>query len=226
MKKIIFLLFAFLSFTYGVAVGTYQIFPFKQIIYLKNIVKKPAENTFVLDKIQFFEKFNNIDYNFVFIGDSITDRASWSEIFPLKLIANRGISGDTTNGVLNRIDSIFKTNAKTAFIMIGVNDVASDVPDIEIVDNYKNIIIQLQKNGMTVIVQSILYTSNKKHNDSIGFVNKEIRDFCTDKNIDYIDLNAIFAPNKLLLTNYSNDGVHLNGDAYYLWSKEISKYMY
>src|SRR5215472_17420528 len=58
----------------------------------------------------------------VMIGDSLTDGAEWKEMFPGTAVVNRGVDGDTTAGVLRRMDGITSARAKKAFIMIGIND--------------------------------------------------------------------------------------------------------
>jgi len=72
--------------------------------------------------MSFYEQHGNHDYDIVFIGDSLTDSAEWEDLFPSSNIANRGIGGDRTNGVLKRMNSIYSTNASKAFIMLGIND--------------------------------------------------------------------------------------------------------
>ena len=70
-----------------------------------------------------FEALANVDrYDTVMLGDSITDEARWDELLNSSTIQNRGISGDTTSGVLDRLDSTNK-NIKKVFIMVGINDI-------------------------------------------------------------------------------------------------------
>lgn len=77
-------------------------------------------------KKQRFESYKT-KADIVMVGDSITDGAEWHEMFPQLNIVNRGISGDTTVGVLNRLEGITQTQAKKAFIMIGVNGRFNDL---------------------------------------------------------------------------------------------------
>ena len=56
------------------------------------------------------------------VGDSLTELAPWSGIFPDADIANYGISGDTVDGVVARVPSILASRAKKVFVMIGIND--------------------------------------------------------------------------------------------------------
>jgi hypothetical protein len=68
-------------------------------IRVKSVLLKP----YYQHKKQRFESYKT-KADIVMIGDSITDGAEWHEMFPQLNIVNRGISGDTTVGVLNRLD--------------------------------------------------------------------------------------------------------------------------
>ena len=60
----------------------------------------------------------------IFLGDSITDSAEWSELFGDLHVLNRGISGDNTAGVLNRFGEIIQRKPAEVFLMIGIDDLA------------------------------------------------------------------------------------------------------
>ena len=62
----------------------------------------------------------------VFLGDSITEHGNWNEWFPATPLVNRGISGDTTAGVLARLDTAID-NPLAVFLLIGTNDLAFGV---------------------------------------------------------------------------------------------------
>ena len=122
-RAILFFLLGIFLFIYGIAVDRYRVFPFKQISYIKNIIlptstpykeKKPRATLF-----DYF--FPQVDV--VMIGDSITQNAIWSEIFPNIKIANRGLVGDTTEDILKRMDTILSVQPKKALIMVGTNDI-------------------------------------------------------------------------------------------------------
>ena len=63
----------------------------------------------------------------VFLGDSLSDGAEWSELFSRQDILNRGISGDTSTGVLDRLDEVVRHQPKKIFLLIGINDIARDI---------------------------------------------------------------------------------------------------
>ena len=62
-------------------------------------------------------------------------------------------------------------------------------------------------------------------NDKVKNLNKKLEQIAKNKNIDFIDLNSIFAPNDYLEKIYTDDEIHLNGKAYILWANEILKYI-
>ena len=79
----------------------------------------------------------------IFIGDSITDMYSLDDHYAdLSLAAyNRGIGGDTTDGVLNRLQvSIFDLKPSSVVLMIGTNDVNAGLSEEKILSNYSEIL--------------------------------------------------------------------------------------
>ncbi|USD62272.1 hypothetical protein J4N45_23130 [Vibrio sp. SCSIO 43140] len=228
-------LFIVLSFVYGLAVGTYKIFPYNEVQNVKRALiggdgkghrsfKEPSYT----HKTSFFKLIAQNDYDIVFIGDSITDGSDWNDVFPDKIIANRGISGDTTDGVLKRMDTILNTKAEKAFVMIGTNDVSRGFDVETIFKNYVEILDLLLSNDIEPIVQSTLFTYNDEMRDNrtIKALNKKLKTFCENNDITYVDLNAILSKNETLIKKYSDDGLHLNGSGYVAWSKIIEEHVY
>lgn len=157
------------SFLYGVITVQYKIFPFDQLRAIKQLVSpspspspSPSYSDYFYQKKSFFEQHGGRQYDVVFIGDSITDGAEWEDLFPSLKIANRGIGGDRTDGVLKRMDSIYSTNARKAFIMIGINDFGGGAEVNDVVENYKSIISNLVAHGMQTYVQSTILAGNRK----------------------------------------------------------------
>ena len=71
-----------------------------------------------------FENLPNTQDEIIFLGNSITDGCEWSELFQDLRIKNRGISGDITEGVLQRLKEVTESKPSKVFIMIGVNDIS------------------------------------------------------------------------------------------------------
>ena len=161
------------------------------------------------------------------LGDSITDEGEWSELWG-EVVQNRGISGDTTSGVLDRLYTL-NPNTKRVFIMIGVNDIMRGYSEDLVFENYKKIVKFFQEKDIDVVIQATLYIGESRKqnfNPKIEKLNKNLKDFAKEQNIKFVDLNPILAPQKTLLEEFTKDDLHLNGDAYKLWIETLKKLKY
>ena len=128
-------------------------------------------------KSQFEMLEQNDKYKIVMIGDSITDGGLWNELLNNDLIQNRGIAGDTTDGVLDRLNSTNK-NINQAFIMIGINDFFQEKSVDYVFSNYLKIIENLQQKGIKVYIQSTLFVGDEKpskYNEKVEVLNEKLK---------------------------------------------------
>src|SRR3712207_850541 len=88
-----------------------------KIPFLKTKLSKSFvyDNPYYQDKKTHFETLLKSESEILFLGDSISDYCEWSEFFPNKRIKNRGIAGDTTDGILNRIDEVIQSKPEKLF---------------------------------------------------------------------------------------------------------------
>ncbi|HWR29785.1 MAG TPA: GDSL-type esterase/lipase family protein [Negativicutes bacterium] len=171
----------------------------------------------------------------VFFGDSITFGADWERLFPESPVVNRGISGDTTSGLLNRQNEIIALRPKQIFLMIGTNDLCFGRPVDQVIENYSKILARFQAElpGTPVYVQSILpfndqmFPSNGlRKNQNIRALNKAIKPLAQKYGYEYLDLSGAFTgKDGRLLPQYTYDGLHLNDDAYQVWRRLIDSYV-
>lgn len=177
-------------------------------------------------KSQFEVLTMNEKYTTIMLGDSITDEGLWDELLNSDKVQNRGISGDTTSGVLDRLNSI-SSNIQQVFIMIGVNDIMRGKEVDEIYANYLKIIKTFKDKNIKVYIQSTLYigeTRKANFNPKVEELNKRLEKYANENKITFINLNPIFAAQKVLKKEFTADDLHLNGSAYKLWAQEIKKY--
>ena len=168
----------------------------------------------------------------IFLGDSITEGAHWNELFENDEILNRGIGGDTSAGVLKRMDEIIRHQPSKLFICIGTNDIAYSIKIADILSNYRLIIDAVRKKSPQTImyIQAVLpvgkYVILGHNNESVLTLNDELKKMCTEQNITYIDLHKTFINKEgCLKEEYTNDKLHLLGNAYLIWKQEIAGYM-
>ncbi|AUP80636.1 GH92 family glycosyl hydrolase [Flavivirga eckloniae] len=191
-----------------------------------------AIKAYYYHKKEHFESLPDTENEIIFLGNSITDGAEWSELFQNPNIKNRGIGGDDTDGVLGRLEEVTSSNPKQLFIMIGTNDLAYGKTVDYINNNYVTILdtVKKQSPNTEIFIQSILPVDDNVHstrpNKSIRDINRFLKQLCAERNINYIDLNPVFADEHgKLNTSYSIDGLHLNGKGYLVWKKEIEKFL-
>ena len=115
-RAILFFLLGTLLIIYGIAVEKYRIFPFEQIRYVKNIIL-PASKPYVKPRATLFDYFSP-QVDVVMIGDSITQNAIWSEIFP-------NILGIRVVTLSFRIPVAILAEATLSFIGLGIAPPAS-----------------------------------------------------------------------------------------------------
>ena len=103
----------------------------------------------------------------VFLGDSITQ--GWGDnlggLFPGVKVANRGISGDTTRGVLIRLkEDVLDLNPASVVLLIGTNDLEEKADPETIAGNLKLILAELKKHNakMPVVLCQVFPSSASK----------------------------------------------------------------
>lgn len=103
----------------------------------------------------------------VFLGDSITQ--GWKDLlgtsFPGVMVANRGISGDTTRGVLIRLqDDVLTLHPAGVVMLIGTNDLEDKAEPWTVATNIRLIIDAMKKydSAMPVVLCEVLPSSLTK----------------------------------------------------------------
>ncbi|MEL7246167.1 MAG: GDSL-type esterase/lipase family protein [Cyanobacteria bacterium J06573_2] len=200
----------------------------------RNIQNDLNINSYYKHKKSQFEVLTESNNSILFLGDSLTDEGEWTELLRNKNIINRGISGDTTRRILNRLDAVVNTKPKQIFLMVGINDFVNEKKSIEqVLDKYK-IILEELKNKIPqteVFIQSVLPVNNSftyflQDNQKVIKFNLKLQELAKEFDYKYIDIFSNLADlDNQLDANYTTDGVHLNGKAYLIWKEAVEKYV-
>ncbi|SEN65110.1 Glycosyl hydrolase family 20, catalytic domain [Mucilaginibacter gossypiicola] len=194
-------------------------------------------STYYQQRVSHFKTLPKTTDDIIFLGNSITDGAEWSELFGDSRIKNRGISGDISAGVIARLPEIAGRRPAKVFLLIGVNDLSrntspdSVVKNIGLISNY----LHEQTPATQVYVQSILPV-NKIYNKFGIHTNKSARiievnqrlESAADKNhYTYINIHDAFrGKDGLLRPELTNDGLHLKGEGYLVWKHLLYPYVF
>jgi lysophospholipase L1-like esterase len=192
-----------------------------------------AMKAYYYHKKEHFETLPNTPGEIIFLGNSITDGAEWSELFGGNpKIKNRGIGGDDTDGVLQRLEEVTDSKPAKIFIMIGTNDLAYGKSVDHVASNHEKIIQRIRQDSpeTKIYMQSVLPVDDAIHatrpNSSMLEINKRLKQYAEKNGVTFIDLVVTFSDtNGKLDKKYSIDGLHLNGAGYLKWVEVIRKYV-
>jgi len=187
-------------------------------------------------KVEQFKTYVDSPKDIYFLGNSITAGTDWSELLGIPNIKNRGISGDITFGVVERLAEVTAGKPAKVFILIGINDISRDIPDSFILDNYRKIIqgIKSASPNTKIYFHTLLpvnneFTQFKNHynkDQHILFVNEGLKKLAAKENITCIDLYPHFLDsNRKLEKKYTIDGLHLNAAGYAVWKEILQPYL-
>lgn len=179
-------------------------------------------------RVSHFEAFAAEPGDVVFLGDSITEGGRWEEIFPGARARNRGIGGDTTTGVLARLEQVSERRPAQVFLLIGTNDLFAGVPEAQIAENVAAITTRLRAGSpeAQLFVQSVLPRA-AKYRARVESLNARLREIARDDGATFVDLYPHFldARDGSIRDDLSNDELHLMGPGYRVWREQIAGYV-
>jgi len=159
----------------------------------------------------------------VMLGDSLTERHDWNGSLKANAIVhNRGIAGDTTDGVLVRLDEVIAAQPRAVFIMIGTNDLWSANSAKRAVGNIEKIIATVIGGSprTRIFVQTVLpIRSEPMRNIKVRDINAKLREVASSQGAVLIDTYSMAVDgNGLLKAEFTEDGVHLTAAGYAAWA--------
>lgn len=191
---------------------------------------------------------NNVDVDFVFIGDSITDNWELNAYLGKtnKVIINRGISGDVTEYLYKRFDAdVTQLKPKHCILLIGVND-SWDLEyepwnqrngrSVEYVlnkanENIKAIVKKAKENNIHLIMCTVLPTNmtfttkDDDRNVYILEINRTIRKICEEEKLILVDYYPYFVmqDKSIVRDGLTFEGLHPNTEGYNLMMKVLKE---
>lgn len=181
-----------------------------------------------------FKSYPDSRNDYIFLGNSITAGTDWNELLGLTNCRNRGISGDISFGILERLDEVTAGKPAKVFILIGINDIRDQIPDSVIAGNQRRIVqrIKAASPATKIYFHTLLpvnneFTQFKNHynkDEHIQAVNEALKKMAAEEKITLIDLHPHFLDaQKKLAKQYTMDGLHLNAAGYKVWADILRK---
>ncbi|MCA9126070.1 MAG: DUF1080 domain-containing protein [Planctomycetales bacterium] len=188
------------------------------------------QNLWLRRRSQWAQQIEKDQQAVVFLGDSITQ--GWNDDFRGKFpdvkVANRGISGDTTRGMLLRLEQdVLSLDPAAVVMLMGTNDLEELATPEQVAANFRLIIRRLKEHNpkMPIIVCEVFPSSESKKRpaDKIKQVNALYRESVYgDGQITVIDTWTLFAneDGDAKLEEFP-DLLHPNNAGYEKWSKAL-----
>lgn len=194
-------------------------------------------STYYYQRASLFDVLPVDSTDIVFVGNSITDGSEWHELFQNPRVKNRGISGDTTQGIYDRLDAILKGHPAQLFLLAGTNNVPRGESADSIAEGIRRIVqkIKRQSPRTEILVQSLLpvtphygmFEGHTSRWQMIPDINRAIRKVTQEEQVTFIDLFPHFSDERgQMKTIYTNDGLHLLGNGYLHWKEIIEPYIH
>ena len=220
-------------------------------IFLSSCGKKPQEEQQPEEQLSYYDtkvaQFTNENPSLkknqiVFIGDSITDGYPLNDYYSDlgKEVYNRGISGDTTEGVINRLKvSLYDIEPSKIVLLIGINDMNMKWEDSRILTNYETILSGIKTNLPNAMVYPLSITPmNKTVETYAGWINAEnankkakelnveIENLANKYSYTYLDLHSKLVDSEGFLSEeYSPDGIHFGSGGFAVWTNLVKPYL-
>lgn len=158
-----------------------------------------------------------------FAGDSLTAGGDWGRWFPEDRVENHGRAGDTTEGLIARIDDVVANSPDVIVLLIGTNDLAWHLSVERIVRNIETILATLRKrmSRAQILIQSVL-PREAEFAAAVREINRHLWQFAPVVRAQYLDLWPVLATAGCVLNPaYTIDGLHLTDEGYEAWLSEL-----
>lgn len=167
----------------------------------------------------------------VLLGDSITEIFNWYELFESfiretgQAVYNRGISGDTSDRLLERLESnALNIAPRNLVLLIGTNDLGIGAPVAFTMKNVEKILLRAREviPEMNLILQAVypvnkhlgrdsVYMVGRRRNAEIRRLNAELHPLAAQYSAHWLDLTGPLSDAQGNLSGeYCYDGLHLN----------------
>ena len=161
-------------------------------------------------------EYEDYEVDVAFIGDSLTDGYDLSTYYPQYVTANRGIGGDTTFGLEERLQvSLYDLKPKVVVMLIGANNMDT------MLENYESILQGLKENlpDSKIVILSLTAMGGEhwgRKNQLAAYNNVSIKLLAQKYDYAYVDLYSVLYDVSIgeVYEGYTTDGGHFTPKGY------------
>lgn len=208
-------------FVWAAATVYKQVWPYSLLKHYSGESSSEGHSLHSRQRRSLFDTFTR-NKDIVFLGDSISEQAPWVEMFPGVSLANRGVSGERLVDMVTRVDGVIALRPKAVFLMGGVND-AVDGDVASALSSISTIVEALHDESIDVYLQTTIEPRGPRR-VFVKRLNIEIKKLAEVRGLVLID-TATLADDGGLRSEYTLDGVHLNGDGFKAWQRLLEPHV-
>ena len=189
---------------------------------LKAAIAEYRENKYSLYSEE-NERYADYEVDVAFLGDSLTDGYDVVRYYPQFKVSNRGIGGDTTFDLEERLKvSVYDLVPKAVVMLIGANNLPT------MFDNYEHILKGLKDNlpNTKIILLSLTNMGQDwgKGNELAAYNNVKIKKLAEKYGFAFVDLYSPLMNLKTgeIYPEYTTDGGHLTEKGYEVLTEQIT----
>lgn len=161
------------------------------------------------------------------LGHSLIEFGAWERLLPGQTVASLGRAGETTAGLLARLDGAVRAHpdADAVAVMSGTNDILAG--DDSFLNEYEMVARRLRRAypRATIVLHALLPISpDWVSPGAIGEVNADIARIGAQTGVTVLDLTGRFTGGGGIPRGdlYDPDGVHLSAAGYRVWADALA----
>lgn len=162
------------------------------------------------------EKYDDYEVEVAFIGDSLTDGYDLQKYYPQYITSNRGIGGDTTVTLEERLKvSAYDLKPQVLVMLIGANNMDT------MLDNYEDILKGISENlpETEVVILSLTAMGGEhwgRKNQLAAYNNVSVKLLAEKYGFTFVDLFSVLYDVSIgeVYEGYTTDGGHFTHEGY------------
>lgn len=199
-------------------------------------VTTPKYTEFYYQRESLFDVLPIDSTNIVMLGNSLTNGAEWHELFNNPKIVNRGITGDTAQGIKDRLAAVTSGHPAKIFLLTGANDISHHLTADSIATAIVDLVQSIQQltPETKIYVESILPINNSfgRYKNMIDKepvvveINRILEKRIPELGVTWLNVYPLFVDDDgNLRKDWTNDGLHILGQAYLAWRDYLLPYI-
>jgi len=157
------------------------------------------------------------------LGHSLIEFGDWGALLPGHTVTNLGRAGETTAGLLSRLDEVVRVlpKADAVVVMSGTNDILAG--DNSFLHEYRSVARRLRRAypRARILLHALLPLSpDWVSPEAVARANAGIARIATETGVTVLDLTDRFTGRggRPRAECYDPDGVHLSAEGYRVWA--------